>query len=111
MRRDSSPSVSEVPPIGLGRIVADRTRAFAIMALMKRALLLAAALAAGCGGSKSPESARKTEAVQTVEYFRVDPSTAAKVRGRILYEGPKPARRAIAMESDADCREAQAGKP
>lgn len=76
---------------------------------MRSALLFTAVLAAGCSGSKpAAETAAKTE---PVEYFRVDPATAGKVRGRIGYEGPKPARRAITMESDIHCREEHAGKP
>ena len=66
-------------------------------------------LVTGCGGSKPPEA--KTETELPAEYFRVDPATAGKVRGRISYGGPKPERLAIKMESDASCAEAHAGKP
>jgi plastocyanin len=78
---------------------------------MKRALLIsAAAFAAGCGGSKPPEEAAKA-APAKVEYFHVDAATAGKIHGRIVYQGPKPTRRVIPMESDIKCNEEHGGKP
>lgn len=77
---------------------------------MTRILLVAAALAAGCGGGAAPESAKK-EAAPAVEYFRVDAATAGKLRGRIVYQGAKPSRRAISMESDINCNQEHGGKP
>jgi plastocyanin len=77
---------------------------------MQRAILLTLALAAaGCGGSKPDEPAAK--APSKVEYFHVDAATAGKLHGRISYQGPKPATRAIAMDSDIKCSQEHAGKP
>jgi plastocyanin len=66
--------------------------------------------AAGCGGSKPSEQAAKTEPAK-VEYFHVDPATAGKIHGRIVYQGPKPTRRQIPMDSDIKCNEEHGGKP
>jgi hypothetical protein len=78
---------------------------------MKHALILAAALfAARCGGTKPPEKAA-TEAAKPVEYFRVDPATAATLRGKISFKGVKPPRVKISMEAEAGCQQAHAGHP
>src|SRR3954464_14351075 len=78
---------------------------------MKCALICTTALvAAGCGGSKPPEPAAKTESAK-VEYFHVDAATAGKLHGKIVYQGPKPTRRVIPMDSDIKCSEEHAGKP
>jgi hypothetical protein len=76
---------------------------------MKIVIAILALLAMGCSESKPPAS--KTGNATPPEYFRVDPSTAGKVRGRITYAGPKPERLAVKMESDAACGESHAGKP
>jgi plastocyanin len=76
---------------------------------MRTVVAVIAGLAVGCGGSQPP--ATKADAVAPAEYFRVDPATAGKVRGRISYAGPKPERLKLEMESDATCRDAHAGKP
>jgi len=77
---------------------------------MKRAFLFAAALAgAGCG-SKPAEPA-KTVTAPPVEYFHVDAATAGKLHGRIVYRGPKPARKQIAMDSDINCRAEHGAQP
>src|SRR5215510_9614107 len=79
---------------------------------MKTAILSIIALtAAGCGGSKSTQSAAKSEAAPKAEYFHVDAATAGKLHGRIVYAGPKPTRRAIPMESDLKCSQEHAGQP
>src|SRR3954467_14722210 len=79
---------------------------------MKLAILLAAAvLATGCGGSKPPETATKTEPAKPVEYFHVDAATAGKLHGRILYHGAKPTRLIINMDSDINCSQEHGGKP
>lgn len=69
---------------------------------------VAAALAA-CGGSKPPEAAAKS--TQPVAYFHPDPATAGKLRGRILYRGPKPTKVVINMDSDVTCAEEHGNKP
>ena len=76
---------------------------------MCRALLAAALLAAaGCGpGGKKEE----TKAAPPVEYYRVDPATAATVTGRIVYRGPRPARKIISMDADAKCEAANGNQP
>ena len=65
------------------------------------ALALAVALGAAlfgtlCGGSKPPEKAAtgvtSATAAKAIEYFRVDPATAGTLRGKIVFEGAKPAR-------------------
>jgi len=70
-----------------------------------------ALLGAGCSGSKPSEPAAKSGTAPKVEYFHVDAATAGKLRGRIVYEGPKPTRRVIPMESDIKCNQEHAGNP
>jgi plastocyanin len=78
---------------------------------MKLVLIItAAALAAGCGASKAPDAAAKTEPAK-VAYFHVDPATAGKVHGRVLYRGGKPTKIVINMDSDVKCAEEHGGKP
>jgi plastocyanin len=76
---------------------------------MRTVIAILALLAMGCSESKPP--AAKTGTAAPPEYFRVDASTAGKLRGRITYAGPKPERLAIKMDSDAACSETHAGKP
>jgi plastocyanin len=73
--------------------------------------LMAAAMlcAAGCGGVKS-EAPKKAAEKKPVEYFHVDPATAASVHGRIVFVGEKPPQKAISMEADAACQQAHQGK-
>jgi plastocyanin len=79
---------------------------------MKLALILAAALfGAACGGSKPPETVAKTETAKPVEYFHVDPATAGKLHGKILYKGAKPTKLVINMDSDINCSQEHGGKP
>src|SRR5947209_13268972 len=84
------------------------------------ALALAVALGAAlfgtlCGGSKPPEKAASgvtsATAAKAIEYFRVDPATAGTLRGKIVFEGAKPARQLISMEAEAGCQQAHAGHP
>jgi len=82
----------------------------------KLTLVLGAMLiAAGCGGSKSPETstapATGPAAAKPVEYFHPDPATASTVHGKVLYKGAKPARQIIDMGSDAACSKLHAGHP
>jgi plastocyanin len=77
--------------------------------MMKLATIVAAALLAACGSK--PETAKKSEPAKAVEYFHVDPATAGKLHGRIVYQGPKPARQVIDMQSDITCSQEHAGSP
>lgn len=78
---------------------------------MRSSLVLTSALVTiGCSGSKPSEPAAKTGPPK-VEYFRVDPATAGKLHGRIVYQGPAPTRRVIPMDSDIQCSQEHAGKP
>jgi plastocyanin len=77
--------------------------------MTKLAPLFLAALAASC--SKAPEPAAKSDAPKPVAYFHVDAATAGKLHGRILYQGPKPTRRAIDMQADITCTQEHAGAP
>ena len=88
-------------------------REYAITVKNELALSLAvsaALLAARCGGNKPPQKAA-AEAVKPIEYFHVDPATAATLRGNITFKGAKPARQAISMQADAGCQQAHAGHP
>src|SRR3954454_6435986 len=79
--------------------------------MMRYALIFATAIvAAGCGGSKPAEPSAKA-ASPKVDYFHVDAATAGKLHGKIVYQGPKPTRRVIPMDSDIKCSEEHAGKP
>src|SRR6476619_3939719 len=77
--------------------------------MIKLALVLVVVLLTACGSK--PETAQKSEPAKPVEYFHVDPATAGKLHGRIVYHGPKPARQVIDMQSDITCRQEYAGKP
>jgi plastocyanin len=76
----------------------------------RTALLSVSVCLAACGikpgAPKKAEEERKA-----VAYFHVDPATAGSVSGKITYEGPKPAKTAISMTSDADCEKLHAGHP
>src|SRR5881227_885936 len=77
--------------------------------MMKLAPVIAAVFLTACGSK--PETAQKSEPAKPVEYFHVDPGTAGKLHGRIVYQGPKPTRQAIDMQSDIKCSEEHAGAP
>ena len=76
---------------------------------MKVAPIAAAAFLAACGSK--PEAAKKSEPAKAIEYFHVDPATAGKLHGRIVYQGAKPARQVIDMQSDITCSQEHAGAP
>src|SRR5512133_1378869 len=82
---------------------------------MKRLLVPAAAvlMAACAGGGDKPKADEKKAAIApaAVEYFHVDPATAATLKGSITFTGVKPAKQKISMESDEGCQKATAGKP
>lgn len=81
------------------------------MEAMKRILLFSAVLAVTGCGSKPPEPAPKTSTAAPVEYFHIDAATAGRLHGKIVYQGPKVARQAIAMDSDINCRAENGNKP
>jgi plastocyanin len=77
--------------------------------MMKPALIVAAALLTSCAPKTEP--AKKADSAKPVEYFHVDPGTAGKLHGKILYQGPKPTRQVIDMQSDITCSQEHEGKP
>jgi plastocyanin len=64
---------------------------------------------AGCGCVES-DAPKKESEKKPVDYFHVDPATAASVHGRIVFQGVKPPQKAISMEADAACEKAHQGK-
>jgi plastocyanin len=80
------------------------------MMLQKTSVVLAIGglgILAACSG---PEK-KVAQAAKPVEYFHVDPATAATVHGHIVFQGEGPAKRRIAMDADAGCQQANQGKP
>jgi plastocyanin len=71
-------------------------------------LLLAIAVLAGCNSKTktAPESAATPAPV----YFKVDPSTAGVVQGKIRFTGKKPALKPIDMSEEPACVEAHHGR-
>jgi hypothetical protein len=65
-------------------------------------------LAVACN---QPEKKIEVTMAPPVEYFHVDPATAANVSGKIAYRGTKPSRRVISMDADAKCEAANGNKP
>lgn len=74
------------------------------------AAALIAVLLPACTTTKAPEK-KAAEAPKPVEFFHVDASTAGVLRGKITFAGAKPPRKLIAMDSDAACQQAHAGRP
>lgn len=70
-------------------------------------LVIGAVLAvlAGCGGAADPNAAKTKapEKKEVVSYFHVDPATAGTVTGKIVYKGPKPARKKLRIDEDPVC--------
>jgi len=73
-------------------------------------IFAAVLLAAGCGGSKTEQPKEAAKSLHPVQYFHVDPATAGSVHGRIIFKGVKPPRKAISMDADAACQQANHGK-
>jgi plastocyanin len=75
------------------------------------ACCVAAIVLASCSGTAKKET---QPAAQTKEpepsYFKVDAATAGVLKGKILFTGRKPARKAIDMSGDPACVEAHHGK-
>jgi plastocyanin len=78
---------------------------------MKLFVFAAALLAAACGNNNKPPEKKAVEAPKPVAIFHVDAATAGIVRGKVIYQGPKPARTVINMDSDAACQQDHAGHP
>lgn len=72
-------------------------------------LALTVAAAACSKEEKKDETARQP--LPPVSYFRVDPATAASVRGTIVYRGAKPSRTRLAMDAEAACVQMREGNP
>jgi hypothetical protein len=57
-------------------------------------------------GCSSPKQQSKTETAPVEKkpvYFRVDPSTAGTLSGKVLFKGKRPARKKIDMDEDPQC--------
>ncbi len=79
---------------------------------MKRSViaisLFAVLLLAGCKSKTKTEP--QTAAAPAPVYFKVDPSTAGVVEGKIRFTGKRPARKPIDMSEEPACVEAHHGK-
>lgn len=65
----------------------------------------AAAMAAACGGAGESKKEETKAGEPAVAYTKVDPTTAGKITGKVLYTGPKPARKIIDMSSEeTECK-------
>jgi plastocyanin len=84
------------------------------MMLEKTSVVLGAGLIcllAACSPAPEKKAAEAPKnAPKPVEYFHVDPATAADVHGRIFFHGEKPPRKLINMETEAGCQNANQGK-
>ena len=67
-----------------------------------RSLILFAVLAGFAACNRTPP---KPEAKAPPEYFKVDPATAASLRGTVRFEGKRPAGKTVLMESEQACQE------
>jgi len=77
---------------------------------MRRWFLAAALVCAGCREAEPPKKS-EAAAPKQVEYFHVDPATAATVSGTIVFRGTRPAKQVISMDADAGCQAMHAGNP
>ncbi|MBI3667183.1 MAG: carboxypeptidase regulatory-like domain-containing protein [Acidobacteria bacterium] len=68
------------------------------------AVAAAFALAAGCGGAKKEETAAEKPEGGGGAIFKVDPATAATITGKVTFAGTAPARKAIDMSAEPDCK-------
>lgn len=78
----------------------------------RREFLVAGAsgILAACGGGEGGGGKDATNKGAPPAYTKVDPSTAAKVAGKVNYIGPKPARKVIDMSSEeTECRRSHGG--
>ncbi|HEY3937892.1 MAG TPA: carboxypeptidase regulatory-like domain-containing protein [Bryobacteraceae bacterium] len=83
---------------------------------MKRSRLLSLSFVivlAGCSGTAKKEAAvpsKEREVAAAPSYFKVDPSTAGILAGRIRFTGKRPPRKRIDMSEDPACVAAHHGK-
>jgi plastocyanin len=60
-------------------------------------LFLSLALLAGC------TSSRPREKQSSPAYFKIDPASAGRLRGRVMFEGKAPPSTRVTMDADPDC--------
>ena len=66
--------------------------------VLRAALLAGLLLLAACSGAKPDASSAPAPA-----FFKVDPTTAGTISGKIEFVGKKPPRKTVAMDSDPQC--------
>jgi plastocyanin len=74
---------------------------------MTRWLLLVALMAAACSSPPPQPTAQKKE---EPSYFAVDSQTSATLRGKVVFKGPRPRRRALQVDEDAACVQLNRGR-
>ena len=74
---------------------------------MKHGVLLIALLAVSCSAPAPPPAAKKQE---EPAYFHVDPKTAATLRGKVLFKGPRPRLKMLQLDEDAACAQLNRGR-
>jgi len=74
-------------------------------------VLAASALLSSCAPANQSETKAPAAAPAPVEYFRVDPATAGRITGKVNFTGARPARKAIRMDSEEDCRKMHTAAP
>src|SRR6185436_13149539 len=78
-----------------------------------RKLVVCAALAAACAacsGSDSSKSAEPTSPAAAPDAKKVDEATAARITGKIAFEGTAPPNAVLNMESDPACAAGNKGE-
>ena len=68
------------------------------------AAVLTAVMTAACGSGSQPGDAPAPGAAPAPVSNPVDPATAGTIAGRISFDGPAPARAAVRMDSDPNCK-------
>jgi plastocyanin len=70
----------------------------------------AGAVMAACSGGGESKKEEPKAGEPAVAYTKVDPATAAKVTGKVMYSGPKPVRKVIDMSSEeTECKRKHKG--
>jgi plastocyanin len=67
------------------------------------ALFAAALFTTGCGQTPPPAPKPAPPPPEKVVYFKVDPTTAGTIKGRIVFTGKAPARKRVDMDEDPLC--------
>jgi hypothetical protein len=75
------------------------------------AVAASALFIAGCGGSKSPETAKEEAAAPAAATAPVDDANAATLTGKVSFSGAKPVEKTIDMSANPACSRAHAGAP